>query len=60
MIVAIDPGKVTHRVWVTDRDGMVAQPVSLPNSRAGIERLKALVGTRRASPAPDCPNTATR
>jgi len=43
LIVAIDPGKVTHRVWVTDRDGLTDRPVSLPNSRVGLERLEALV-----------------
>jgi len=35
LIVAIDPGKAMHRVWVTDRAGMVGEPVSLPNSRIG-------------------------
>jgi len=44
LIVAIDPGKVTHRVWVTDRDGLMDRPVSLPNSRVGLQRLEALVG----------------
>jgi transposase len=44
LIVAIDPGKVTHRVWVTDRDGLMDRPVSLPNSRVGLDRLEALVG----------------
>jgi transposase len=48
LIVAIDPGKVMHRVWVTDRDGMVGEPVSLPNSRVGIDRLEALVGSAPA------------
>ena len=49
LIVAIDPGKVAHRVWVTDRAGMVGEPVSLPNSRAGLERLQALVGAAPAT-----------
>jgi transposase len=44
LIVAIDPGKVTHRVWVTDRDGLKDRPVSLPNSRVGLQRLEALIG----------------
>ena len=44
LIVAIDPGKVMHRVWVTDRAGVIDRPVSLPNSRAGLDRLEALVG----------------
>jgi transposase len=44
VIVAIDPGKAVHRVWVTDRDGVVGRPVSLPSSRSGLDRLEALVG----------------
>jgi transposase len=46
MIVAIDPGKVLNRVWVTDRDGLVGEPVSLPTSRGGVEELERLVGSR--------------
>jgi transposase len=49
LVVAIDPGKVTHRVWVTDRGGMVGEPLSLPSSRVGLERLEALVGASRAT-----------
>lgn len=45
LIVAIDPGKVMHRVWVTDRGGVVGEPVSLPNSRVGLDRLEMLVGS---------------
>ncbi len=48
VIVAIDPGKVVHRLWGTDRDGLVDEPVSLPNSREGVDRLHALVGSRPA------------
>jgi transposase len=48
LVVAIDPGKVMHRVWVTDRGGVVGEPVSLPSSRVGLERLEGLVG---AAPA---------
>jgi transposase len=48
VIVAIDPGKVVNRVWVTDRDGVVGHPVSLPSSRAGLDRLEALVGSASA------------
>jgi transposase len=43
VIVAIDPGKAVHRVWVTSGDGLLGEPVSLPTSRAGLERLGALV-----------------
>lgn len=48
LVVAIDPGKVTHRVWVTDRGGVIGKPLSLPSSRVGLERLDELVG---AAPA---------
>ena len=44
LVVAIDPGKAAHRVWVTDRGGVVGEPLSLPSSRAGLDRLDALVG----------------
>ena len=30
LVVAIDPGKVMNRVWVSDGDGPVAEPVSMP------------------------------
>jgi transposase len=43
VIVAIDPGKVLNRVWITTGDGLLGEPVSLPSSRAGIDRLGALV-----------------
>ena len=45
LVVAVDPGKVTHRVWLADRErGLVGEPVSVANSRAGIEQLVGLVG----------------
>ena len=43
VIVAIDPGKVLNRVWVTSGEGMVGEPLSLPTSRSGVDRLAALV-----------------
>jgi hypothetical protein len=49
LVVAIDLGKVMHRVWVTDRGGVVGEPVSLPSSRAGFDRLQVLVGTAPAT-----------
>ena len=48
VIVAIDPGKVVNRVWVTDRAGMLGEPLSLPTSREGIETLERWVGGRDA------------
>jgi transposase len=44
VIVAIDPGKVLNRVWITTGDGLLGAPVSLPTSRAGLDRLGALIG----------------
>lgn len=49
LIVAIDPGKVMHRVWVTDRSGVIGEPLSLPTSRVGLDRLDALVGAAPAT-----------
>jgi transposase len=49
LVVAIDPGKVAHRVWVTDRSGVLGEPLSLPSSRVGLERLDALVGSAPAT-----------
>ena len=43
VIVAIDPGKVLNRVWITSGEGLLGEPVSLPTSRAGVDRLGALV-----------------
>jgi hypothetical protein len=41
VIVAIDPGKAVNRVWVTAADGLVGEPVSVPTTRDGIDRLPA-------------------
>jgi transposase len=43
VIVAVDPGKVMNRVWVSNGTGLVAEPVSLPVSRDGISRLERLL-----------------
>ena len=43
LVVAVDPGKVAHRVWLADRDrGLVGEPVTVANSRVGIEQLAGL------------------
>jgi transposase len=53
LAVAIDPGKVEQRVWLaTGEDGLVGEPVSLPLSRAGVERLAGLIGGARAAGPP--------
>ncbi len=44
LVVAIDPGKVSNRVWLsTGEAGEVAPPLSLPVLRPGLERLHRLV-----------------
>jgi transposase len=48
VIVAIDPGKAVNRVWVTTSAGVVGEPVSVPTSRDGVDRLAALVDGRAA------------
>ncbi len=48
VVVAVDPGKVVNRVWVTTADGLVGEPVSLSSSRAGMERLASLIDGRAA------------
>ena len=48
VIVAVDPGKAVNRVWVTDRGGLVGEPLSVPTSRDGIDVLERLVGEREA------------
>jgi transposase len=43
VIVAVDPGKVVNRVWVTNGAGLLAEPVSLPVSREGVGLLEHLL-----------------
>jgi transposase len=45
LVVAIDPGKVTNRVWLTTGErGLIGEPVSLPVLRDGVDELERLVG----------------
>ena len=47
LVVAVDPGKVTHRVWLADRErGLIGEPESIANSRVGMQRLAGVVGER--------------
>jgi transposase len=43
VIVAVDPGKASNRVWVSDGSGLLVDPVSLPVAREGISRLERLL-----------------
>jgi hypothetical protein len=48
VVVAVDPGKVTNRVWVSNGSGLLADPVSLPVARDGIGRLERLLAENGA------------
>jgi transposase len=42
LVLAVDPGKVSNRVWLSDGSGLLIEPMSMPVSReglAGVERL---------------------
>jgi transposase len=43
VVVAVDPGKVMNRVWVSNGTGLLEEPVSLPVARAGISALEAIL-----------------
>jgi hypothetical protein len=44
LVVAIDPGMVTNRVWLArGEEGLVHDPVSLPRLRAGVDELVRLI-----------------
>jgi hypothetical protein len=49
VIVAVDPGKAFNRVWISNGSGLLADPLSLPVSRAGISQLERLLGEQRPS-----------
>jgi transposase len=44
LVVAVDPGKVSNRVWLTSGErGLIGEPVSLPVLREGVEALCRLM-----------------
>jgi transposase len=44
LVVAVDPGKVFNRVWLTTGErGLIGEPVSLPVLRDGVDRLARLI-----------------
>lgn len=43
VIVAVDPGKVMNRVWVSNGAGLLEEPVSLPVARSGIAALEKML-----------------
>jgi transposase len=51
LVVAIDPGKVQHRVWFSTADaGLLVEPVSVPSLRAGLDEIAAAI-RRLSGPA---------
>jgi transposase len=40
VIVAVDPGKASNRVWISDGSGLLADPMSLSVAREGIAELE--------------------
>jgi transposase len=53
LVVAIDPGKVSNRVWLTTGErGLIGEPVSLPVLRDGIEELERLITASGVGGAP--------
>lgn len=43
VIVAIDPGEAVNRVWVTTGAGRVGEPLSVPTSRDGFDRIGRMI-----------------
>ena len=53
LVVAIDPGKVTNRVWLTTGErGLIGDPVSLPVLRDGVDELDRLIAGSGVEGAP--------
>jgi hypothetical protein len=49
VVVAVDPGKVLNRVWVSNGAGLLADTVSLPMPRWGVHVLERLLAERDAA-----------
>jgi transposase len=43
VVVAVDPGKVMNRVWVSNGTGLLEEPISLPVARSGIAALEKML-----------------
>lgn len=46
VVVAVDPGKVVNRVWVSNGTGLLTPPVSLSVSREGVGLFEQLLADR--------------
>jgi hypothetical protein len=52
-LVAIDPGKAQHRVWVsTGDDGLLEEPRSVPVLRPGLDEVTAVIRRLAGEAAP--------
>lgn len=53
LVVAIDPGKAQHRVWLsTSDDGLLVEPLSVPVLRAGLDRVSGLIADHDGGDGP--------
>ena len=60
LVVAVDPGKVSNRVWLTSAErGLIGEPVSLPVLREGVDRLAGLIAASGVAGAPTIAVEAT-
>jgi hypothetical protein len=60
LMVAVDPGKVSNRVWLTSGErGLIGEPVSLPVLREGVDTLAELIGASGVAGAPTIAVEAT-
>jgi transposase len=60
LVVAVDPGKVSNRVWLTSGErGLIGEPVSLPVLREGIDTLAGLMAASGVAGPPTIAVEAT-
>lgn len=53
LVVAVDPGKVTNRVWLASSErGLIGELVSLSTLRAGVDELVRLIAASGAATDP--------
>jgi transposase len=53
VLVAVDPGKAQHRVWVANQsDGLLEEPRSVPALRAGVDELERLIARHAGAGRP--------
>jgi transposase len=45
LVLAVDPGKVLNRVWLSDGSGLLVEPMSMPVSREGLDGVERLVSS---------------